>query len=99
MNTLAIRRDVAFSPRESVAGRADTDRHWSQLMAKAQGGDRLAYDRLLREIVPYIRALAARQHRQADRIDEVVQDVLLTLHRVRHTYDPARPFRYWLPPS
>jgi DNA-directed RNA polymerase specialized sigma24 family protein len=26
----------------------------------------------------------------------VVQDVLLTLHRVRHTYDPARPFSHWL---
>lgn len=64
-------------------------------MALAQAGDRPAYDRLLREIVPYIRAIAASQHR-ADRIEEVVQDVLLTLHRVRHTYDPSRPFRPWL---
>ena len=64
-------------------------------MALAQAGDRPAYDRLLREILPYIRAIAACQHR-ADRVEEVVQDVLLTLHRMRHTYDPARPFRPWL---
>jgi RNA polymerase sigma-70 factor (ECF subfamily) len=32
----------------------------------------------------------------ADRIDDVVQDVLLTIHRARHTYDPARPFNAWL---
>ena len=25
-----------------------------------------------------------------------MQDVLLTIHRVRHTYDPARSFRHWL---
>ena len=31
-----------------------------------------------------------------DRIEDVVQDVLLTIHRVRHTYDPSRPFEAWL---
>jgi RNA polymerase sigma-70 factor (ECF subfamily) len=25
-----------------------------------------------------------------------VQDVLLTVHRVRHTYNPSRPFKPWL---
>jgi RNA polymerase sigma-70 factor, ECF subfamily len=69
---------------------------WSEMMAAAQNGDRAAYERLLREIVPFVRAIAARQHRTADRIDDVVQDVLLTVHRVRHTYDPARPFEHWL---
>jgi RNA polymerase sigma-70 factor, ECF subfamily len=75
---------------------ADADRHWSQWMAAAQRGDRLAYDRLLRDVVPYIRAIAFRDHRSTDRVDEVVQNVLLTVHRVRHTYDPTRPFRQWL---
>ena len=66
------------------------------MMAAAQDGDRAAYERLLREIVPFLRALAARHHRAPDRIEDVVQDVLLTVHRVRHTYDPARPFSRWL---
>ena len=72
------------------------DREWSRLMAAAQDGDRVAYDRLLRQILPFIRIIAARQHRAPDRIEDVVQEVLLTIHRVRHTYDPARPFSYWL---
>jgi RNA polymerase sigma-70 factor, ECF subfamily len=79
-----------------VVEEREADRRWSGLMAAAQDGDRGAYERLLREIVPYIRAVAARQHRAPDRIEEVTQEVLLTLHRVRHTYDPARPFRHWL---
>jgi RNA polymerase sigma-70 factor, ECF subfamily len=75
---------------------AGRDELWSRLMAAAQDGDRGAYDRLLRDIVPYIRAIVVSQHRQPDRAEEVVQDVLLAVHRVRHTYDPARPFRHWL---
>ena len=71
-------------------------REWSALMGAAQNGDRVAYERLLREILPFLRAVAARQHRAPDRIEDVVQDVLLTVHRVRHTYDPARPFSHWL---
>jgi RNA polymerase sigma factor (sigma-70 family) len=69
---------------------------WSRLMAAAQDGDRSAYEQLLREIVPFIRSVALRQHRAPDRVDDVVQEVLLTLHRIRHTYDPSRPFEHWL---
>jgi RNA polymerase sigma-70 factor, ECF subfamily len=75
---------------------SERDREWSQWMAAAQDGDRIAYERLLRDIVPFIRAVIARQNRRPDRLEDVVQDVLLTLHRVRHTYDPARPFSHWL---
>jgi RNA polymerase sigma-70 factor, ECF subfamily len=75
---------------------ADKDRGWSQLMAAAQAGDRRAYERLLRETVPFIRSVIAHQHRRPDRLEEVVQEVLLAVHRVRHTYDPSRPFRHWL---
>ncbi len=29
-------------------------------------------------------------------VEDVVQDVLLTVHRVRHTYEPGRPVKPWL---
>ena len=63
---------------------------WGSLMAAAQDGDRAAYGRLLAEATPYIRAIVRRHHGSGDRVDDVVQDVLLCIHRVRHTYDPAR---------
>ncbi|MBA2467206.1 MAG: sigma-70 family RNA polymerase sigma factor [Sphingomonas sp.] len=31
-----------------------------------------------------------------DGVEDVVQDVLLTVHRVRHTYEPGRPVKPWL---
>ena len=69
---------------------------WSLLMAHAQNGDREAYRRLLIEITPYLRALAARRHHDVGDAEDAVQDILLTLHAIRHTYDPARPFAPWL---
>src|SRR5258707_9085464 len=72
----------------------DTD--WAILMAHAQDGDKAAYHRLLQEIAPYLRSLAARRHRDPNDIEDAVQDVLLTVHSIRQTYDPARPFAPWL---
>ena len=84
-------RDVN-SPNDERGERAA----WPALMARAQDGDRKAYEALLRQATPYIRAVVRRVHAAPDRAEEVVQDVLLTVHRVRHTYDPARPFEPWL---
>ncbi len=72
----------------------DTD--WAILMAHAQDGDKAAYQRLLQEITPYLRSLAARRHRDPSDIEDAVQDILLTVHSIRQTYDPTRPFGPWL---
>jgi RNA polymerase sigma-70 factor, ECF subfamily len=72
------------------------DQSWSQLMRAAQNGDGAAYERLLREIAPFIRALVRRHCREPSDVEEMVQETLLTVHRVRQTYDPQRPFSPWL---
>jgi RNA polymerase sigma-70 factor (ECF subfamily) len=72
------------------------DRQWSALMAAAQDGDGHAYRRLLSECAPFVRAVVRRSIPDPDRAEDVVQEALLTLHRVRHTYDPRRPFQPWL---
>jgi len=68
----------------------------AELMAAAQNGDQRAYAVLLRTITPYLRRQVRRYLRDAGEVEDVVQEILLTIHRVRHTYDPARPFRPWL---
>jgi RNA polymerase sigma factor (sigma-70 family) len=65
-------------------------------MAAAQRGDRAAYEALLRDCVPLIRAFASRRGVAHPDVDDVVQDVLLTVHRARQTYDPDRAFGAWL---
>jgi len=69
---------------------------WSALMARAQDGDAWAYREVLKSITPYVRAIASRAHRNPSDAEDTVQDVLLTLHAVRHTYDRTRPFKPWL---
>ncbi|WLI76355.1 sigma-70 family RNA polymerase sigma factor [Kosakonia sp. H02] len=79
-----------------MAKRETARDEWPQLMAQAQAGDSQAYTRLLKALVPVIRSLARKQIADDVLIEDVIQDVLLTLHRVRHTYDPAAPFLPWL---
>jgi RNA polymerase sigma-70 factor (ECF subfamily) len=74
----------------------DVPDSWSTLMAAAQSGDQAAYARLLGELVPYLRVLARRHLRAAADIEDAVQDILLTVHAIRHTYDPGRPFQPWI---
>ena len=70
--------------------------NWSNLMARAQDGDRNAYRTLLQDLTPYLRSLAGRCFKQSSEVEDAVQDVLLTVHMVRHAYDPNRPFGPWL---
>ena len=72
------------------------DRELATLMAAAQDGDRAAYARLLRDCEPVIRRAARRVGVTDDRLEDVVQDTLLTLHNARQTYDPSRSFTAWL---
>lgn len=72
------------------------ERRRAAWMAAAQAGDRRAYERVLADSVGLIRAVARRQGVGHDQLDDVVQETLLTIHRVRHTYDPARSYDAWL---
>ena len=69
---------------------------WSLLMCRAQAGDGAAYKQLLEDVTPYLRALVARGLPAHADVEDVIQDVLLTVHRVRATYDPRLPFGPWL---
>jgi len=74
----------------------DRGDEWAALMARAQDGDAAAYRCLLTAIAPYLRMLAGRYHRAPQDVEDSVQDILLTVHTIRHTYDPERPFKPWL---
>ncbi len=83
----------ARRPRDALA---TCPEDWAALMVLAQGGDGAAYRKLLIGITPYLRAIASRAHRNPSDAEDTVQDVLLTFHAVRHTYDASRPFKPWL---
>lgn len=67
-----------------------------RLMRAAQDGDAEAYERLLTGVAAVARRAVGARTRGAPWLEDVVQDVLLTVHRARHTYDVTRPFGPWL---
>jgi RNA polymerase sigma-70 factor, ECF subfamily len=72
------------------------DEQWAQWLVDAQRGDGEAYRRFLIAAVPFIETLARRRLRSPEGIEDVVQDTLLTVHRIRHTYEPGKPVKPWL---
>ncbi len=79
-----------------ASGASERELAWGRQMAAAQGGDSAAYESLLRELVPALRVFVGARIREASAAEDVVQNVLLSLHRARNTYDPGRPFGPWL---
>ncbi len=68
------------------------------LMAAAQAGDGAAYRDVLGQSTRLLRrAFGVRAPwLTAEDIEDLVQETLLSLHRARASYDPARPFIPWL---
>lgn len=72
------------------------DAQWSEWMAQAQDGDGVAYQSLLAAVLPLLRAIVGKRINDPDKGEDVVQDILMSMHRNRHTYDPKLPFRPWI---
>jgi RNA polymerase sigma factor (sigma-70 family) len=97
------RSAVAFAvhrrPKAQAAGpSANWDRRseqWGCLMAAAQGGERQAYEQLLRELDGWLRRYYARRLPGAA-AEDARQDALLAIHAKRHAYAPSRPFGPWV---
>ncbi len=99
VSSLRVRRRRAegYTWSDGVTANPD-DRWFADLMCAAQRGDGTAYTSLLRELVPLLRRVVTRRaglDNEAD-IEDVVQDILLSVHTVRATFDPTRPFLPWL---
>jgi RNA polymerase sigma-70 factor (ECF subfamily) len=65
-------------------------------MAAAQAGDGEAYQRLLVELVPLLRGLVRSRIADPSAVDDVLQEVLLSIHTARHTYRAERPLLPWV---
>jgi RNA polymerase sigma-70 factor (ECF subfamily) len=65
-------------------------------MAAAQNAEPRAYAELLRDVTPFIRVIARRYHADTGIAEDVVQETLISIHRMRHTYEPGRAVEPWI---
>jgi RNA polymerase sigma factor (sigma-70 family) len=73
---------------------------WASAMRAERRGDAGAYERLLADIAKTLRALVRgrlfRLGVNSHETEDILQDVLIGLHTVRHRWDADRPFIPWL---
>ena len=74
----------------------EINQHWREIAAKAQAGDAAAYRTLLSDLVPVIRRTVIKSLPNPQNADDVVQEVLISVHKALHSYDPKRPFMPWV---
>lgn len=67
-------------------------------MSAAQNGDAAAYRILLEQLASHLRGLiwVRAPYLTYEDVEDLVQDVLMSLHLARDTWEPGRPFRPWL---
>jgi RNA polymerase sigma factor (sigma-70 family) len=73
---------------------------WAAWMRAAMTGDAGAYRQLLVSLAPHVRAVARSRCRRLGapegEVEDLVQEVLLTIHLKRGTWDQSRPIRPWV---
>lgn len=66
------------------------------LMRQALAGDQAAYVKVLRATAQLLRPYLFRRLLFANDVDDVLQEILVSIHKARHTYDGERPFTPWV---
>lgn len=74
----------------------EQDSQLSQLMDLAQKGDKAAYHSLLTKITSILKGFIHKRIGQNESTEDVIQEILISVHRARHTYISSRPFAPWL---
>lgn len=72
------------------------DEEWRELAVLSQKGDKRAYRDLLNSIVPFIKGRISGGLANPDWIDDITQDVLISVHKSLETYSGDRAFKPWL---
>jgi RNA polymerase sigma-70 factor (ECF subfamily) len=74
---------------------AKTD-DFAALMRLAIAGDSNAYATLLRETSRFLKPFLAKRLSFTNEVDDLLQEILISIHKARHTYDGNRPYKPWV---
>ena len=76
--------------------RSDNTDNFSALMKQSLAGDQIAYATLLKETSRLLRPFLAKRLSNTSEIDDLLQEILISIHKARHTYDGNRPYKPWM---
>lgn len=72
------------------------DKQWDLWAAEAQTGDKKSYRKLLQDITPFIKSVVYGSLANPDWVDDLTQNILMSVHKSLNTYSPDRAFKPWL---
>lgn len=64
-------------------------------MRQSLNGDQHAYAELLQETSRFLRPYLAKRLSFTNEVDDLLQEILISIHKARHTYDGDRPYKPW----
>jgi RNA polymerase sigma-70 factor, ECF subfamily len=82
-------------PHNEMANDENQFRELAGLFRAGLANDPHAYALFLERIAPVLRRMVALRC-AASEVDDVVQEILISIHKARHTYDGQRPIKPWL---
>ena len=88
--------DRTAEPSTAQDAREEAEQRLSGLLARAQTGDGNAYRQFLEGVLPVVRRFLNNKIRDPDWAEDIAQEVLVSIHRARASYDPQRPVFPWI---
>ena len=73
----------------------DQNDNLEALMKQSLAGDQRAYAALLQATSRLLRPFLAKRLLFANEVDDLMQEILISIHKARHTYDGNRPYKPW----
>jgi RNA polymerase sigma-70 factor (ECF subfamily) len=74
----------------------DNTDNFAALMKRSINGDKRAYAELLQETSRFLRPFLAKRLSLTNEVDDLLQEILISIHKARHTYDGNRPYKPWV---
>jgi RNA polymerase sigma-70 factor, ECF subfamily len=74
----------------------DTADKLEALMQQSLDGNQRAYAELLQETSRLLKPFLARRLSFTNEVDDLMQEILISIHKARHTYDGKRPYKPWV---
>ena len=65
-------------------------------MRQSLNGDKHAYAEILQETSRFLRPFLAKRLSFTNEVDDLLQEILISIHKARHTYDGKRPYKPWV---
>ena len=74
----------------------DTTDNLEALMKQSLAGNQRAYTVLLQQTSRLLRPFLAKRLSFTSEVDDLLQEILISIHKARYTYDGNRPYKPWV---